>query len=222
MRVLAIETATTACAIGLGDGERRVVRLLASDRRHVEVLAPGIVAALGDLDLRARDLERIVVDRGPGLFTGLRVGLATAVALADASGAILVGVTSLELLAHGAHALGVRGSLVAVVDGRRGEVFTQRFELGDEVLARGEPAVERPRDLVIAWATNGATVTFVGDGVARYRADFAAVPNGAVYDLGVPPVEAALALAAREGGAVTPLYLREADAVANFSTRDRP
>ena len=220
MRALAIETATTACAIGLVDGARYEARLLAADRRHVEVLAPGIAALLADCSLRASDLERVVVDRGPGLFTGLRVGLATALALADATGAGLVGVTSLELLAAGAHGAGVRGRFVGVVDGRRGEVFTQSFELAEAVTALTEPAVEHPRDVVIAWATNGVPVTFAGDGVTRYARDFAAVPNGRVHDLDVPPVLAALAFATREPGPVTPLYLREADAVANFVTRD--
>lgn len=220
MRALAIETATTACSIGLVDATRAEARLLAADRRHVEVLAPGIERLLADFALRAHDLERIVVDRGPGLFTGLRVGLATALAFSDATGAGLVGVTSLELLAHGARDAGVRGRFVAVVDGRRGEVFTQSFELGSEVISLGDPAVERPRDVVIAWATNGVAVTFAGDGVARYASDFAAVPNGTVHELTVPPVLAALDLAGREPGPVTPLYLREADAVANFVTRD--
>ena len=221
VRALAIETATTACAIGLVNGDRTIERLLASDRRHVEVLAPGIRDALDAVGLRARDLERIVVDRGPGLFTGLRVGLATAVALADATGATLVGVTSLELLAHGAYAAGVRGDFVGVVDGRRGEVFVQRFELADEVAARDEPAVARAREVVGTWSTSATAVTFAGDGVERYRSDFAALANGVVHELAVPPVRAALALASREGGPVAPLYLREADAVANFSTRDR-
>ena len=171
-------------------------------------------------DLAIDRFERVVVDRGPGLFTGLRVGLATALALADATGAGLVGVTSLELLAAGAHGAGVRGRFVGVVDGRRGEVFTQSFELAEAVTALTEPAVEHPRDVVIAWATNGAPVTFAGDGVTRYARDFAAVPNGRVHDLDVPPVLAALAFATREPGPVTPLYLREADAVANFVTRD--
>lgn len=220
VRALAIETATTACAIGLVDAERAEARLLAADRRHVEVLAVGIESLLADFALRPGDLERIIVDRGPGLFTGLRVGLATAFALADATGAELVGVTSLELLAHGARDAGVRGRFVGVVDGRRGEVFTQSFELDEAVTVLGPPAVERPRDVVIAWATNGVAVTFAGDGVARYDADFAAVPNGTVHPLTVPPVLCALALAPRAPGPVTPLYLREADAVANFTTRD--
>lgn len=222
MRVLAIETATVACAIALSSASGGEVRVLDEHRRHTEVLATGIAALLADHAIGPRDLERVVVDRGPGLFTGLRVGVATALALAGALGIDLVGVTSLELYAHGARAAGVRGRLVAAVDARRGEVFVQTFGLDDGVVELSGPAVATPRDVVIAWATSGAPVTFTGDGVRRYRADFAAVPNGDVLDATVPPPGVALALAPERdpAGAVTPLYLRDADAVANFSTRD--
>ncbi len=221
--ILAIETATTACAIGLADGDRVVEALLAEDRRHVEVLTPGIGALLARAGADASALTRIVVDRGPGLYTGLRVGVATAIALADATGAELVAVTSLEVYAAAAAARGVCGALVAVVDGRRGEVFAQRFALDDEVVALDAPRVLRPRDLAIAWATDGTPVTFVGDGVVRYASDLGAVPNATGLALAWPPPASALARAAgRASGPVHPLYLREADAVANFTTRDRP
>ncbi len=97
MNLLAIETATTACAIGVRARDTVVVRVLDEQRRHTEFLAPGIDALLAEVGLGPRDLDRIVVDRGPGLYTGLRVGLATAGALAQALGCDLVGVTSLEL-----------------------------------------------------------------------------------------------------------------------------
>jgi tRNA threonylcarbamoyl adenosine modification protein YeaZ len=225
VNLLAIETATTACAIGLRtDDGREVVRVLDEERRHTEALTPGIAEALAELGLRARDVTRVVVDRGPGLFTGLRVGIATASAFAQALGCELVSVTSLELLAHGAFDEGVRGTLVTALDARRGEVFVQTFELTNAVHARGEPAVARPRDVVIQWATDGAPVVFTGDGVERYLTDFAAVPNGWVAPQRVPSMHAALELGARRDaeGPVTPLYLREADAVANFATRTRP
>ena len=224
MNILAIDTATTACAVGIAtDRGVTVVRVLDTDRHHTESLAPGIVALLEECDLTPRDLDRVVADRGPGLYTGLRVGVTTATSLAQALGCALVSVTSLELLAWGAHAAGVRATVLCAVDGRRGEIFTQTFQLGEAVEAVGEPEVVRPRDVVIAWATNGAPVTFTGDGVERYLADFAAVPNGEVFAQSVPSLHAALTLGAtREPvAAISPLYLRDADAVANFSTRER-
>jgi tRNA threonylcarbamoyl adenosine modification protein YeaZ len=224
MNILSIETATSACAIGLRrhDGEE-IVRVLDTDRRHTEALTPGIADALATLSLRPADITRVVIDVGPGLFTGLRVGIATAIAFAQAVGAELVSVTSLELLAAAVWRRGVRGAVVVAIDGRRGEVFTQSFDLGEEVTPRDTPQVTTARTCVITWATDGIPVTFVGDGVTRYRRDFDAVPNGTVIELDVPDQHEALTIGAgREPvDQVVPLYLRDADAVANFSTRDR-
>ncbi len=226
MNILAIETATAVCAIGLRTREGvELGWVVDEDRHHTEVLSAAIARALGETGLRARDLDRVVVDRGPGLFTGLRVGLATAIALSEGTGAPLVAVTSLELLAHGAYADGTRGTLVCGVDGRRGEVFVQSFRLEDDGVRPLTPAtVATPRAVVIEWATNGAPVTFTGDGVQRYLRDFAAVPNGVVEHQLVPSVSAALGLGVTRETVthVEPMYLREADAVANFSTRQRP
>jgi tRNA threonylcarbamoyladenosine biosynthesis protein TsaB len=225
VNLLAIETATPACGVGVRtSGGVELARVVDENRRHTEVLTLAMEELLVECGLSARDIARVVVDRGPGLFTGLRVGIATANAFAQAIGCGLVSVTSLELLAHGAHGAGVRGTLVAGVDGRRGEIFVQTFSLAEEVEAISEPAVALPRDVVIRWATNGAAVTFTGDGVERYSSDFCAVPNAEVFAQSVPPVHAALQLGSlREAeGSVTPLYLREADAVANFTTRERP
>lgn len=218
MNVLAIETATPACAIALRVGDDVESIVLDTERRHTESLAPGIDAALRARGLGPARLDRVVVDRGPGLYTGLRVGLATADALARATGADLVAVTSCECLAHAAHAAGVRGTLVALVDARRGEVFAQRFDLGERVEATTEPSVARPEELAALLA--GATAT--GDGARRY-AGVVAAAGGAVFDDVVPSPAVATELGRlREPVAVAvPLYLREADAVANFATRGR-
>jgi hypothetical protein len=100
----------------------------------------------------------------------------------------------------------------------------QTYRLGDGVDVVDQAHVATARNVVIEWATNGAPVTFSGDGVERYRADFAAVPNGAIFDQSIPSQRAALDLGEQREPSemVSPLYLREADAVANFSTRERP
>ena len=194
MIALAIETATPACAVALEVDGEVTEAVLDRERRHTEVLAPGVGRLLAAAGLAPGELERVVVDRGPGLYTGLRVGIATALGLALATGAALVEVTSLEVLAAAAARAGARGELVALVDARRGEVFAQRFSL-EPVRALDLARVLRPE------ALGGADV----------------------LDLVVPPPSAALELArGREPvEAVVPLYLREADAVANFTTRTR-
>ncbi len=223
VNILAIETATTAAAIGLATstGERLEV-VVDDNRHHTESLVPGIRDLLAHAGVGAKDIDRVVVDRGPGLYTGLRVGIATAVGFALAANCDLVGVTSLEVLAAGAHRAGFRGTLLVAVDGRRGEVFAQSFELTDTVTPTSDPEVARPVDVVSQWESRGE-VTLTGDGATRHASEFAALANANVFDQQVPPPLEALALGAtREPeDSITPLYLREPDAVANFSTRER-
>lgn len=220
MTILAIETATTACAIGLRHGDRDRVIVLDRERRHTEALAEGIAAALAESGCAVASVERIVVDRGPGLFTGLRVGLAVGQAMAHALGIPLIGVTSLEVLAEAARADGHRGLIVALVDARRGELFAQRFEITEVARPLEPPAVLTPE--AVAEALRRAPAAITGDGAARYAAQLDRVARERIATE-IPPPDAALRLGAtREPAPVVPLYLRAPDAVANFTTRERP
>ncbi len=224
MNVLAIETATPACAVGVRTAAGvEVTRVVDDGRRHTEALTGAMKDLLEEVGLTPREIERVVVDRGPGLFTGLRVGIATAIAFSQALGCELVGVTSLEMLAGGAFSSGVRGTLVACVDGRRREVFAQSFLLDSDVVALDEARVSTAREIVADWEGKGAPVTFTGDGVERYRSEFVAPSFATIFDQVVPSVHAGLVLGASRSpeDVVSPLYLREADAVANFTTRGR-
>jgi tRNA A37 threonylcarbamoyladenosine modification protein TsaB len=113
--------------------------------------------------------------------------------------------------------------VVAAVDGRRGEVFVQTFNLDDDVTTLRDPTVSLTQDVVDEWTKSGDVVTFTGDGVIRYESLFSSVVTGTVLDQRVPPVREALRLGALRPAErqIVPLYLREADAVANFSTRER-
>jgi tRNA threonylcarbamoyl adenosine modification protein YeaZ len=225
VNIVAIETATPACAVGVRTVSGvEVSRVVNDGRRHTEALALAMGVLLDEVGLTPRDVTRVVVDRGPGLFTGLRVGIATAISFSQGLGAELVGVTSLELLAHGAFDGGIRGALVSCVDGRRGEIFAQTFQLDDEVRALTQPHVAQAGDVADHWVRHAEPVTFTGDGVERYASVFAAVSHAMSFAQPVPSVHAALSLGAQgvPSDVVTPLYLREADAVANFTTRQRP
>jgi tRNA threonylcarbamoyl adenosine modification protein YeaZ len=224
VNILAIETATAAAAVGLATSAGERLALVVDDHRHhTESLVPGIRDLLATAGIGARDVDRVVVDRGPGLYTGLRVGIATAVGFALAASCELVGVTSLEVLAAGAHRANVRGTLLVAVDGRRGEVFTQSFELADVVTPTSDPAVARPADVAAQWSPRGE-VTLTGDGATRYIGEFRSLIEATIFEQLVPPPLEALELGAKREPdvAITPMYLREPDAVANFSTRERP
>src|SRR5487761_1577262 len=103
MNVVAIETATSACAVGVAATTGlELTRVMTGPRHHNEVLVATLADLLGQAKLRPQQVDLVVVDHGPGLFTGLRVGVATAIAFAQGVGAELVEMSSLELLALGA------------------------------------------------------------------------------------------------------------------------
>jgi tRNA threonylcarbamoyl adenosine modification protein YeaZ len=225
VNIIAIETATPACALGVRTTAGvEVTRVVDDGRRHTEALTASLKSLLEEVGLSPRDVDRVVVDRGPGLFTGLRVGIATAIGFSQALGCDLVGATSLELLAVGALDSGVRGTLVACVDGRRGEIFVQSFHLEVDVQMLDAARVTTAREVVTSWQDKGSAASFTGDGVERYRGDFESIPLATLFDQAVPSVHAGLSigLERKPDETVTPLYLREADAVANFTTRERP
>ena len=122
---LAIDTSTRV-AVGLARDEKALdSRLLGDARSHVELLTPGIADMLRHAGLSLADLTRIVVGVGPGPFTGLRVGIATATTLATALDLPVTGVCSLDVIALG-HA--AREPFLAVLDARRREVYWARYD----------------------------------------------------------------------------------------------
>ncbi|SEE47860.1 tRNA threonylcarbamoyl adenosine modification protein YeaZ [Rhodococcus jostii] len=210
--VLAIDTSTPAVTAGVvrvsadsasvGAVHTLAVRVTVNPRAHAEVLTPHILECLTESGHVAADLDAVVVGAGPGPFTGLRVGMATAAAFADALGIPAHGVCSLDAIA--AQVDGDRNLLV-VTDARRREVYWARYSAGVRVEG---PAVMKPRDLepmpseVVAGSPS--------------HVDF--------FDLPVEPVETpspaglvAVAADALFSGtapeALVPLYLRRPDAV---------
>ena len=168
---IGIETATSQIGVAVGqDGEAMAAIQIDRGRRHGELLAPSIQAMLRLANVHIRDVERVAVDNGPGLFTGLRVGIATAKALASALGVQVVPCSSLDLLAHVHRAAG--RSVVAVVDARRGEVFWALYTPGgDGMVATTEARVSSPDELVHAArdaVSAGEVLIATGDGARRY------------------------------------------------------
>ena len=230
--MVAIETATETVGVAVRTAAGVQAELtLTGRRRHVETLTPALEHLLAQLDLAPTDLGVVGVDIGPGLFTGLRVGIAAAKGLAQALGIGVVGATSLDILTAGAAAAGLRGLVLACVDARRGEVFAAVHEVdvaGAVPTVRLPTGLFAPEDLVAALDEfAGEPLHAVGDGALRYADVLRAVP-GADPDapgLAFPPPSALLNLvrARLDAGeppvgpaAVVPLYMREADAKSNF------
>jgi tRNA threonylcarbamoyladenosine biosynthesis protein TsaB len=198
--LLSFDTATdvATCALTrdgkvLGERRSRPVKVLEDANR-----------LLAEARLGPNDLDAIVVGTGPGSYTGLRMGLVTARALALSLGIPVAGVSTLDALAAG------RPGAVPVIDGRRGEIFTL-----DE---QGKPVCVRPEGLAIEPGRE-----YVGDGAVRYRETIEEA-GGVVPpdpDVHVPSARHHAALAHDFGPAedAEPIYLRVPDAERAATTR---
>lgn len=219
MLTLVLDTATAAVTAALAtveaDGTASIVaqRVTVDARAHGELLAPSIAEVLEAGGINPRKLSAVVAGVGPGPFTGLRVGLVTAAALADTLTIPVYGVCTLDALGWAVASPELSGApagrVLVATDARRHEVYWAGYEAGHRLSG---PAVNRPSDV----DTSGIAYA-VGDGALRY-ADVLGVP---VRDepryppaLGLAALAAPRILDGAPAEPLTPLYLRRPDAVA--------
>jgi len=225
--VLGIDTSTsaTAAALSMPDGallERRDDPPAGSHPGHATRLLSMVDGLLADAAIGLADVGRIAVGAGPGTFTGLRVGIATARGLAHSLGAELAAVSSLEALAHGA--LSADGaaarSVLATIDARRGEVFAAAYSPDRQELAAARALPPQELGSLLAEAELEAALPLgVGDGAVRYRAELEAAgaevpPDGSPLHLlrATAICELGRVAAAAGYAEVLPDYLRRPDA----------
>jgi tRNA threonylcarbamoyladenosine biosynthesis protein TsaB len=190
MRILGLDTATRATTVALldtGDGqsiERRDDPPAGARPRHTTRLMALVAEVMEATASGWEDIGRLVVGVGPGTFTGLRIGVATARALADARGIPLVGVSTLESLARGAgESLSCpcavtappRPAILAVLDARRREVFAAGWAAAAGPGADGsggpllQPCAIAPRALAQTIDRTGRSWLAIGDGAVEFR-----------------------------------------------------
>ena len=227
--VLGIETATmqVGCALGGVEGVLGSFRA-ARGRRHAETLTPAIQFLCDQTGTALSEVGVVAVDVGPGLFTGLRVGVATAKGIAQALRVPMIGLSSLDLLAFP-----LRQSnrlIVPAIDARRGEVYTAAYRhVPGGVQRVREPQLMSPRDLASDLLATSDDVLLVGDGTFRYEAELHEIgaENAGIghrYPSASALVELAQPKALREEF-VQPwelevLYLRQSDAEINWAKRE--
>jgi tRNA threonylcarbamoyladenosine biosynthesis protein TsaB len=229
MLILGIETATEQVGVAIGGHEGIIATFeVARGRRHAEILTPAIEFVCRQADVELAELGCIAVDIGPGLFTGMRVGLAAAKALAQALRVPMIGISSLDLLAFPCrHTDRV---VVPVIDARKGEVFWAMYrQVPGGVQQVSPPMVGPVDDLVADLLARSQDALCVGDGAERYRDDildgFRCEISGPVHPAPGALVQLAHAQALREEwvrpGEIEPIYLRAPDAQINWAIRAR-
>lgn len=230
MLILGIETATEQVSVAIG-GHEGVIGLFEINRgrRHAETLVPAIEFVCRQAGIEMAEFGCVAVDVGPGLFTGMRVGIAAAKAFAQALRLPMIGVSSLDLLAFPLrHTDRV---IAATVDARRGEIYYAFYrQVPGGVQRVSEPRAGKPDDLVADLLARRQDAICVGDGALRYRdhisdgikvefaEQFLSHPSAA------PLVQLAHARALREEWVnpweLQPLYLRKPDAQINWAVRE--
>jgi len=227
--ILGIESATAqvGCAVG---GHEGVIASTHSSRprRHCESLAPQIRFIVEQAGIELTEIGAVAIDVGPGLYTGLRVGVTTAVAIAHTLHVPMIGVTSLDLLAFPvAHTERV---IVAAVDASRGEVFHATYRsVPGGVQRMTEPGVARPEDLLSDIVAEHDEVLLVGDGALHHHEVFDKVSGVEVADsrLTFPSASSLVMLAHSKAlreefvmpNEIEPLYLRRPDAEAKWESK---
>ena len=243
--VLAVDTSTDmlACAVGRVEGER--VELLAAGdhlcRRHAnEELVNTCASVLGRAGLTRGDVDCVLVGRGPGSFTGVRIGIATAKGLACGLERPLFGASTLDAVAWGVWKSGVRGLVGVVGDAMRREVYPGLYQVDESGPVRlfEVETVVKAADAVVAWAErpDAGEIILAGDGLAKYRAQYeeAGFARFASEDAWRPTGEGLIRTAAAAGtfdgenaapansgdpALVLPVYTRLSDAEENEAKR---
>jgi tRNA threonylcarbamoyladenosine biosynthesis protein TsaB len=188
LKILALDTAVAGCSVAVvdtGAGQSWSDSVI-TDRKQAEILVPMVQGVMEQAGIDFPDLDRIAVTIGPGSFTGVRIGLSTARALALASGKVLAGVSTLRVLARNANA-GESQSILALIDTKRGDFYGEIFSSTEDSL---EPARIWTEDEVEAIRNTGTIQIVQGN------------PD---------PVALATLAESCETSSCDPIYLRDAE-----------
>ncbi len=221
MKILALDTATATGSVALLVGQQLVAETLLNIKAvHSERLLDQVEQVLQAGNLTLEELDLIAVVRGPGSFTGLRIGLATAKGLAHAAKLPLIGISSLQLLAMNLPLSTL--PVCALLDARKKEVYTALYRWIDGIPVAAGPELVLPPEKALGRLAG--EVALVGDAVELYRplideilGERAGIPAACHHQ---PRASAAAALAAllfqpgmQLGAAqLAPVYIRPSDA----------
>ena len=224
MRILSIDTATAASSVCLGVGrEIKAIATRVDPRGHVAFLVPAIEFCFEQAGWTPGDIDAVVVDVGPGLFTGIRAGLATAQGIAAGAGVPIVPVNALDVIAL--RATTGRRQVWPIVDARRGQIATAPYRpVPGGVVREGAIQLMRPDEFQAQLTADDVEALVVGDYEALGEGVLDSTrhvkfgrPRYPTADLGME-----LAVRSLESGDVPladdvrPMYLREADVAINW------
>ena len=232
MLVLGIETSTPQTTVALGSEQGILAAtLLSGERANHEVVVPEIEHLMARMDIRLPSIAGVAVGLGPGLFTGMRVGIAAAKTLAQVLGVPIAGLASLDVVAFSVRYS--RRLICACIDAKRGEVFHAFYlPVPGGVARQTEFEVGPPARLTAELQARSQDILLVGGGALVYRRELEEAGNHVEFASAAYSFPAATALVElavprfrREDFDrlydLKPIYVRKSDAEINWDKRRR-
>ena len=168
MKILSIDTASDLCTVAILDDNKCIKEIIVIDaRNHSEKIMPVIDQALNETNLTLTDINLIVCDKGPGSFTGIRIGIGTALAFQDSLNIPCVGISSLEALAYNVKK---DGFICSLIDAKNNNVYFGLFKLEDGQYTQLDDFKFAAIDeLLNTLKKYNSCITFVGDGAITHK-----------------------------------------------------
>lgn len=169
MKILSIDTASDLCTVAILEDETCLKEIIVDDaRNHSEKIMPVIEQALTETNLNLKNIDLIVCDKGPGSFTGIRIGVGTTLAFQDSLSIPCVGISSLEALAYNVKNDGI---ICSLIDAKNNNVYLGLFKLEkNEYNQIGEfqfKTIDETLNILKEYSTS--PITFVGDGSITHK-----------------------------------------------------
>ena len=181
MKILSIDTSSSICAVAILEDNKLLKEYSQNNGlTHSETLMPIIRETLSSLNLSLNDIGLIVCDKGPGSFTGIRIGVATVKAFSDSLNIPAIGVSSLETLAYNIKTDGV---ICSLIDAKNDNVYVGVFEkIDDNYILKRNFSAENIFDVLGEFKNSEYKITFVGDGAVNYKdIILSALPNKCIF-----------------------------------------
>lgn len=169
MKILSIDTASDLCTVAILENENCIKEIIVDDaRNHSEKIMPVIEQALTETNLNLKSIGLIVCDKGPGSFTGIRIGVGTALAFQDSLNIPCVGISSLEALAYNVKQDGL---ICSLIDAKNNNVYLGMFKLEKNEYNQIGELQFKTIDETISILKDFSTypITFVGDGSITHK-----------------------------------------------------
>lgn len=168
MKILSIDTASNLCTVAILEDKKCIKEIIVNDaRNHSEKIMPLIEQTLNECNLALQDINLIVCDKGPGSFTGIRIGVGTVLAFKDSLNIPCIGISSLESLAYNATHNGI---ICTLIDAKNNNLYFGLFDKKDNSIKQVEESSFKTIDEIIPILNKYKEIIFVGDGSIVHKA----------------------------------------------------